>query len=90
MSPRVTRAESIRHARRFHDDGLEIRHLLQRAQFKHISVWECFYEFAVQSLVDARGIDDVERSRCQRKSSRLDAATDNYLGFICESLLRLV
>lgn len=90
MSSRVTRTESIRHARRFHDDSLEIRHLLQRTQFKHISIWKRFYEFPVQPLVDARGVDDMERSCSQRKGRRLDAATDDNLSFVCQSLVGFV
>jgi hypothetical protein len=90
VCPGVPCTQAVRHARRFHDDGFEIRHLLQRAQVQIISVGERFYKLSVQALVDTWGVDDVESSRGEGEGGCLDAASDDDLRFICETLVGLV
>jgi len=86
----ITCTQAITHAYRFHDTCPEIRHLLQGKQIQLRTIRKCGNQVPVQSVVDVWRVDDVKGGDGQGEGRRLDAAANDNLRLIGQTLVCFV
>ena len=74
----------------YHDAGFQIGHRLQWLEFDGVAVRKSLDEVGMKSLVYVWLVDDVKGSDSKGECCCFDAAADNDLGLVFQTLQRLV